>query len=92
MITVVVQLKKKHRISLFAQDLHQERETTYIDLEISIFFFNRCFKGRKMNSERRPLLASAEMQSRTDCPRPDLRQSPENAIVDVQHEEDGEFD
>lgn len=44
-----------------------------------------------MNSERRPLLASAELQSRTDCPRPDLRNSPENAIVDVQNEEDGKF-
>lgn len=43
------------------------------------------------SGERRPLLANAELQSRTDCPRPDLRNSPENVVVDVQRDDDGKI-
>lgn len=42
-----------------------------------------------MNPERRPLLMDAEMQGRSARPRPDLRSSPESALVDVKSDEEG---
>lgn len=41
-----------------------------------------------MNSERQPLLMDAEMQGRSSRPRPDVRCSPESALVDVKSEDD----
>lgn len=46
-----------------------------------------------MNLERQPLLGHSSDPSDTEpiqpAPRPDLRTSPESALVDVQSEEDG---
>lgn len=46
-----------------------------------------------MNLERQPLLGHSSDPSDTEpiqaIPRPDLRTSPESALVDVQSEEDG---
>lgn len=48
-----------------------------------------------MNLERQPLLGHSSDPSDTEpiqtIPRPDLRTSPESALVDVQSEEDGKF-
>lgn len=48
-----------------------------------------------MNLERQPLLGHSSDPSDTEpiqpIPRPDLRTSPESALVDVQSEEDGMF-
>lgn len=42
-----------------------------------------------MNPERRPLLMDAEVQGRCSRPRPDIRNSPETALVDVKSEDEG---
>lgn len=48
-----------------------------------------------MSRERQPLLGHSSDPSDTEpiqaIPRPDLRTSPETALVDVQSEEDGKF-
>lgn len=44
-----------------------------------------------MNPERRPLLMDAEVQGRSARPRPDVRSSPESALVDVKSEDEGNF-
>lgn len=41
-----------------------------------------------MSTERQPLLENAEMQGRSSRPRPDLRNSPESALVDVKSDDD----
>lgn len=42
-----------------------------------------------MNTERQPLLMEAEMQGRGA--RPDMRESPESALVDVKNDDGGMF-
>ena len=44
-----------------------------------------------MNPERRPLLMDAEVQGRSARPRPDVRSSPESALVDVKSEDEGTY-
>lgn len=44
-----------------------------------------------MNPERRPLLMDAEVQGRSSRPRPDVRNSPETALVDVKSEDEGKL-
>lgn len=59
--------------------------------EILILFLSIKFQSNKMNTERQPLLIEAEMQGRSARPRPDVRCSPENTLVDVKSEDDGKL-
>lgn len=44
-----------------------------------------------MSSERQPLLSDADPLGRVNRIRPDFRNSPDNALVEVQSEDDGKL-
>ena len=51
-------------------------------------------ENKKMSSERQPLLGNIEIADSTEnktLARPDLRNSPENTLVDVQSDDNGKI-